>query len=89
MIKRERIDKLLVKFGFAESAAKAQALVMAGVVLVNEKRAEKPSEEFSGNAKIRIKGKTENSRFVGRGGLKLEKALQQFHIRPSEYSWLR
>jgi len=85
MIKRERIDKLLVEFGFAESTAKAQALVMAGVVLVNEKRTEKPSEEFPDDVEIRIKGMTENSRFVGRGGLKLEKALQEFHICPSEY----
>ena len=82
-MKKERIDKLLVKFEIAESIAKAQALVMSGVVLVNEQRVEKSSEEFAPNAKIRIKGQT--SKYVGRGGLKLEKALETFHICPSGY----
>ena len=71
--------------GFADSRAKAQALVMAGVVIVNEKRIEKPSQEFSRTRKIRIKGKTAESKYVGRGGLKLEKALQEFQIRVNEY----
>jgi 23S rRNA (cytidine1920-2'-O)/16S rRNA (cytidine1409-2'-O)-methyltransferase len=84
-MKRERIDKLLVELGFADSRTKAQALVMAGVVLVNEKRIEKPSQEFLPTDKIRIKGKSDEIKYVGRGGLKLEKALQEFHIQPDEY----
>jgi len=84
-MKRERIDKLLVELGLAETRTKAQALVMAGVVLVNEKRIEKSSQEFLPDDKIRIKGKSDEIRYVGRGGLKLEKALQEFHIRPSTY----
>ena len=84
-MKRERIDKLLVELGFAESRTKAQALVMAGVVLVNEKRIEKPSQEFLTTDKIRIKGKSDEIKYVGRGGLKLEKALEEFHIQPHEY----
>lgn len=84
-MKRERIDKLLVELGFADSRTKAQALVMAGAVLVNEKRIEKPSESFPFDAKIRIKGQSAEIKYVGRGGLKLEKALQDFHIQPSEY----
>lgn len=84
-MKRERIDKLLVELGFSESRTKAQALVMAGVVLVNEKRIEKPSQEFLPTDKIRIKGKSDEIKYVGRGGLKLEKALQKFHIQPSKY----
>jgi 23S rRNA (cytidine1920-2'-O)/16S rRNA (cytidine1409-2'-O)-methyltransferase len=84
-MKRERIDKLLVERGLADSRTKAQALVMAGVVLVNEKRIEKPSQEFLPTDKIRIKGKSDEIKYVGRGGLKLEKALQEFHIQPSEY----
>jgi hemolysin TlyA family protein len=84
-MKKERIDKLLVERGLADSRTKAQALVMAGVVLVNEKRIEKPSETFSQEAKIRLKGQSAELRYVGRGGLKLEKALNEFHIRPSEY----
>lgn len=81
IVKRERIDKLLVEHGYAESRTKAQAMVMSGVVLVNEQRVEKPSEQFSVNSKIRIKhAEDPTSRFVGRGGLKLEAALRAFQI---------
>jgi 23S rRNA (cytidine1920-2'-O)/16S rRNA (cytidine1409-2'-O)-methyltransferase len=45
-MKKERIDKLLADRGFAESRSKAQAMIMAGVVLVDEKRVEKPSEMY-------------------------------------------
>jgi len=84
-MRKERIDNLLVKLKFADSTAKAQALIMAGVVLVNEKRIDKPSEIFPASAKIRIKGESADKRYVGRGGLKLEKALNHFQIRVSEY----
>ena len=52
----ERIDRLLVQRGLAESRTKAQAMVMAGVVLVNEQRIDKPSDTIPANADIRIKG---------------------------------
>jgi len=84
-MKKERIDKLLVEQGIADSRTKAQALVMSGVVLVNEKRVEKSSESFSQDVNIRIKGKSDEIKYVGRGGLKLEKALENFQICPSEY----
>jgi 23S rRNA (cytidine1920-2'-O)/16S rRNA (cytidine1409-2'-O)-methyltransferase len=84
-VKKERIDKLLVEQEIADSRTKAQALVMSGVVLVNEKRVEKPSQEFLSTDKIRIKGKSDEIKYVGRGGLKLERALQEFHIQPDEY----
>ncbi len=84
-MKKERIDNLLVEFGFTDSPQKAQALIMSGVVLINEKRVEKPSEMFSRDAVIRIKGKSDEIKYVGRGGLKLEKALEKFHICPNEY----
>lgn len=84
-MKKERIDKMLTEQGFADSRTKAQALVMSGVVLVNEKRVEKPSETFAHDSSIRIKGQTAESKYVGRGGLKLEKALEVFDIRPNEY----
>jgi 23S rRNA (cytidine1920-2'-O)/16S rRNA (cytidine1409-2'-O)-methyltransferase len=75
----ERIDKLLVDRGLAESRTKAQAMVMAGVVLVNEQRVNKPAAGFAGDAMIRIKGGDDAiSRYVGRGGLKLEAALREF-----------
>jgi 23S rRNA (cytidine1920-2'-O)/16S rRNA (cytidine1409-2'-O)-methyltransferase len=80
-VKRERIDKLLVERGLAESRTKAQAMVMAGVVLVNEQRVEKPSEQIAPDSQIRIKHADDpTSRYVGRGGLKLEAALREFQI---------
>jgi 23S rRNA (cytidine1920-2'-O)/16S rRNA (cytidine1409-2'-O)-methyltransferase len=80
-VKRERIDKLLVERGLAESRTKAQAMVMAGVVLVNEQRVEKSSEQISPDSQIRIKRADDpTSRYVGRGGLKLEAALREFQI---------
>ena len=80
-MKRERIDKLLVERGLAESRTKAQAIVMAGVVLVDEQRVEKPSQQFDPSSTIRIKGGNDpTSRYVGRGGLKLEAALREFQI---------
>ena len=80
-MKRERIDKLLVERGLAPSRTRAQALVMAGVVLVGEQRVSKPSETFPPDAAIRLRGGGDPAtRYVGRGGLKLEKALREFKI---------
>lgn len=84
-MKKERIDKLLIERGFAESLAKAQALVMAGVVLVDEKRIEKPSETFANEIVIRIKGETPETKFASRAGLKLEKALAEFNINVTDF----
>ena len=57
-------------------------MVMAGVVLVDEQRVEKPSYQFDPQANIRIKGNEDpTSRFVGRGGLKLEAALREFQLK--------
>jgi len=81
-MKHERVDKLLVERGLAESRTRAQAMVMAGVVLVNEQRINKPSDLVAPDAEIRVKGGDDPaSRYVGRGGLKLEAALREFHIR--------
>ena len=56
-------------------------MVMAGVVLVDDQRVEKPSEQYPLEANIRIKGAEDpTSRYVGRGGLKLEGALRSFNI---------
>ena len=84
-MKKERVDKLLIDSGFADSIAKARALIMSGTVLINEKRIEKPSEVFLPTDKIRIKDQNSAAKYVGRGGLKLEKALIYFHICPSRY----
>lgn len=80
-MKKKRIDTLLVEQSFAESEAKARALIMTGVVLADERRVEKTSEMFAETVKIRIKGASKEKKFVGRGGLKLEKALVEFQIR--------
>jgi 23S rRNA (cytidine1920-2'-O)/16S rRNA (cytidine1409-2'-O)-methyltransferase len=88
-VTRERIDKLLVERGLAESRTKAQAMVMAGVVLVDEQRVEKPSHQFDTNSSIRIKGGDDpTTRYVGRGGLKLEAALREFQIDVSGFTCL-
>lgn len=80
-MKRERIDKLLVERGLAPTRAKAQALVMAGAVLVGEQRVSKPSEAFTHDADIRVKGAGDPAaRYVGRGGVKLEAALREFSL---------
>ena len=78
-MQRERIDKLLVDRGLADSRTKAQALVMAGAVLVDEQLVKKSSEVFPSAANIRIKAEAQ-SRYVSRGGLKLEAALREFQI---------
>ena len=83
MVKKERIDILLHQRGLAESRGKAQALIMSGVVLADEKRVEKPSEKYACDVNLRIKGESPESRYVSRGGLKLEKALDAFKIDPA------
>lgn len=75
---KERLDKLIVERGLAESRTRAQALILAGQVLVAEQRADKPGQMVDTTLEIRIKGET--PRYVGRGGLKLEAALIEFHI---------
>jgi 23S rRNA (cytidine1920-2'-O)/16S rRNA (cytidine1409-2'-O)-methyltransferase len=80
-MKRERVDRLLVERGLADSRTKAQALVMAGAVLVNNQRIDKPSDLVVAEADIRIKGADDpTSRYVSRGGVKLEAALREFAI---------
>ena len=79
-MQRERIDKLLVDRGLAESRTKAQALVMSASVLVDEQLVNKPSEKFSTQSNIRIKSRGATGPYVGRGGLKLEAGLRQFGI---------
>src|SRR5258705_2830990 len=76
-----RTDRLLAERGLAESRTKAQALVMAGVVLADEQRVNKPSDTVAADAQVRLKGGDDpTSRYVGRGGLKLETALRDFEL---------
>ncbi len=74
---KERLDRLVLERGLAESREKAQALIMAGEVLVDGQKAIKAGQTVSPDARIEV---TAKQRFVGRGGFKLEGALQHFHI---------
>lgn len=78
--KRERIDKLLVERGLAETRARAQALILAGEVIVGEHRVDKAGQLVPVDAPIRIRGR--GLPFVSRGALKLEKALDTFGVDP-------
>ena len=77
---KERADKVLVERGLVDSRTRAQALILAGQVLVREQRIDKPGQLIDPDAEIRIKGGT--LRYAGRGGLKLEAALREFNINP-------
>lgn len=73
-----RLDKLLVDRGLAASRERAQALILAGRVLVEEQRVDKPGTPTTETAVLRMLG--DDLKFVGRGGLKLEKALEHWAI---------
>src|SRR3989454_7665130 len=73
-----RLDRLLVERGVADSRQKAQALIVAGQVLVDDQKVEKCGAAVSSDAPVRLLG--EPPRYVGRGGLKLEGALVHFQI---------
>jgi 23S rRNA (cytidine1920-2'-O)/16S rRNA (cytidine1409-2'-O)-methyltransferase len=77
---KQRLDRLITERGLAESRARAQAMILAGQVLVEEQRIDKPGHLVAADSAIRIKGET--LRYVGRGGLKLEAALREFKISP-------
>jgi 23S rRNA (cytidine1920-2'-O)/16S rRNA (cytidine1409-2'-O)-methyltransferase len=75
---KTRIDRLLVERGLAPSRERAQALILAGKVLANQQKVEKPGTAVDADAVIRLLG--EDMRYVSRGGLKLERALDHWHI---------
>ena len=76
---KERLDVLLVEQGFAASREKAKAIIMAGSVFVNGQREDKAGTTFDpAKSIIEVKGHT--LKYVSRGGLKLEKAMNQFSI---------
>jgi 23S rRNA (cytidine1920-2'-O)/16S rRNA (cytidine1409-2'-O)-methyltransferase len=81
-VKRIRIDHLLVERGLAESRTKAQALVMAGAVVVGEARVDKPGALVDPAAPVRVKEDAAPQRYVSRGALKLARALEAFPVDP-------
>jgi 23S rRNA (cytidine1920-2'-O)/16S rRNA (cytidine1409-2'-O)-methyltransferase len=75
---KERADRLLVDRGLVESRAKAQALILAGLVFAGERRVEKAGEELADDAAIEVRGR--DHPWVSRGGVKLAHALDHFTI---------
>ena len=73
-----RLDRLLFERGFVSSRSRAQALIMAGKVFVDGKRAEKAGQSVNEDAEIEIKGP--DHPYVSRGGIKLEAAIKEFDI---------
>jgi 23S rRNA (cytidine1920-2'-O)/16S rRNA (cytidine1409-2'-O)-methyltransferase len=75
---KTRLDKLLVARGLTSSRERAQALILAGKVLVNEQKIEKAGASIDDGSAVRLLG--EDLRYVSRAGLKLEKALEHWQI---------
>ena len=73
-----RLDKLLIERGLAASRERAQAIILAGRVLVNEQKVEKAGASVADDANLRILG--DDPPYVSRGGLKLARAMEQWHI---------
>ncbi len=76
-----RIDQLLVERGLAESRARAQALIMAGLVFAKGARVDKPGQQLPADVEVELKGR--DHPWVGRGGVKLDGALSLFGLDPT------
>ena len=75
---KKRLDILVTERGLAESREKAKTLIMAGLVYVDNQKADKPGDTFPQEARVEVRGK--GLQYVSRGGLKLEKAMKQFGL---------
>ena len=80
---KKRLDVLLTEQGYADTRTKAQAIVMSGQVYVNGQKADKPGVSFEETVEIEVRGAS--CPYVSRGGLKLEKALRDFGVKPEGY----
>lgn len=78
MQKKTRLDVAVFEQGYAPSREKAKALIMAGIVYVNNQKVDKAGFELKEGDVLEVRGKT--LQYVSRGGLKLEKAMQEFPI---------
>jgi 23S rRNA (cytidine1920-2'-O)/16S rRNA (cytidine1409-2'-O)-methyltransferase len=78
-IKKTRLDHLLTELGLAESGSQAQRLIMAGLVYVNGQKSDKAGTRFRNDVEIEVR---ETLKYVSRGGLKLEGALNHFPFDP-------
>src|SRR3984885_9449793 len=73
-----RLDKLLVDSGLAASRERAQALIIAGKVLVNDQKLDKAGAQVGADSEIRLLG--DDLKYVSRGGVKLERALEHWRV---------
>ena len=80
---KKRLDVLLTEQMYADTRSKAQAIIMAGQVYVNGQKADKPGTAYEETVQIEVRGVT--CPYVSRGGLKLEKALRDFGVKPEGY----
>ena len=80
---KKRLDVLLVERMFADTRSKAQAIIMSGQVYVNGQKADKPGVSYEETVDIEVRGAV--CPYVSRGGLKLEKALRDFGVKPEGY----
>lgn len=80
---KKRLDVLLTEQGYADTRSKAQAIIMAGQVYVNGQKADKPGISYEENVQLEVRGDV--CPYVSRGGLKLEKALRDFGVKPDGY----
>ena len=80
---KKRLDVLLTEQGHADTRTKAQAIIMSGLVYVNGQRADKPGVSYEETVNIEVR--TGGCPYVSRGGLKLEKALRDFGVKPEGY----
>ena len=78
MSEKKRLDAALFEQGYAESREKAKALIMAGIVYVNNQKSDKAGNTVKPDDIIEVRG--ESLKYVSRGGLKLEKAMKSFNI---------
>ena len=82
-VKKERLDVLLVARSLASSREKAKAIIMSGIVYVDGNKEDKAGTTFPDTVDIQVKGNT--LRYVSRGGLKLEKAMNEFGLKLNDY----
>ena len=80
---KKRLDVLLTEQGYADTRSKAQAIIMSGMVYVDGQKADKPGISYEETVSIEVRGET--CPYVSRGGLKLEKALRDFGVKPDGY----
>ena len=80
---KKRLDVLLTEQGYADTRSKAQAIIMAGSVYVDGQKADKPGISYEETVSIEVRG--ESCPYVSRGGLKLEKALRDFGVKPEGF----